>query len=55
LLDSKLDSSELHEQLLQQGVILRPVKGYGLPTHMRMSVGLPEENHAAIEALKKVL
>jgi len=55
LLDSKLDSSELHEQLLQQGVVLRPVKGYGLPTHMRMSVGLPEENHAAIEALKKVL
>jgi histidinol-phosphate aminotransferase len=49
------DAGEVYEALLRQGVILRPVKGYGFPTHLRMSVGLPEENEAAIRALRKVL
>ena len=43
------------ESLLRQGIILRPVKGYGFPRHLRMSVGLMEENEAAIKALRAVL
>jgi histidinol-phosphate aminotransferase len=41
--------------LLKQGVIVRPVGNYGLPQWLRISVGLPEENTAFIEALKKIL
>lgn len=40
--------------LLKQGVIVRPVGNYGLPQWLRVSIGLPEENTAFIEALKKV-
>lgn len=53
--DTRQDAGAVFERLLREGVILRPVKGYGFPTHLRMSVGLPEENEAAIRALRKVL
>lgn len=41
--------------LLKQGVIVRPVGNYGLPQWLRISIGLPQENAAFIEALTKVL
>jgi histidinol-phosphate aminotransferase len=41
--------------LLRQGVIVRPVGNYGLPQWLRISIGLPEENAAFIEALKEAL
>lgn len=53
--DLKADSSFIFEELLKKGVILRPVKNYGFPTHMRMSVGTMAENKKAIESLKSVL
>lgn len=53
--DLKRDSSLIFEELLKRGVILRPVKNYGFPTHMRMSVGTMAENKKAIETLKEVL
>jgi histidinol-phosphate aminotransferase len=41
--------------LLKQGVIVRPVGGYGLPQWLRISIGLPEENTRFLAALKKAL
>ena len=41
--------------LLQQGVIVRPVVNYGLPTYLRVSIGLESENARFLEALKQVL
>ena len=41
--------------LLKQGVIVRPVGNYGLPQWLRISIGLPEENAAFLNALKKSL
>jgi histidinol-phosphate aminotransferase len=55
LFDTGRDATEVFQALLREGVILRPVKPYGFPTYLRMSVGLPEENRAAIAALAKVL
>lgn len=55
LFDTGRDAGEVFQALLREGVILRPVKPYGMPTYLRMSVGLPEENRAAIAAIKKVL
>ena len=55
LFDTGRDAGEVYQALLKEGVILRPVKPYGFPTYLRMSVGLPKENRAAVAALKKVL
>lgn len=45
----------IFEALLREGVIVRPVAGYGMPNHLRISIGTDEENMHAIEALSKVL
>ncbi len=41
--------------LLREGVIVRPIAGYGLPQHLRVTVGLEAENERFIAALTKVL
>jgi histidinol-phosphate aminotransferase len=41
--------------LLKQGIIVRPVANYGLPQWLRVTIGLPNENAAFIDALKKLL
>lgn len=53
LLDVKRE--DIFKKLLKEGLILRPVKIYGLETHLRLSVGLKEENQRAIAILEKVL
>lgn len=45
----------IYEKLLQQGVIVRPVAGYGMPNHLRISIGLPEENDRFFAALLTAL
>ncbi|MFO7858295.1 MAG: histidinol-phosphate transaminase [Ectothiorhodospiraceae bacterium] len=45
------DAAGVNEGLLRQGVIVRPVAGYGLPEWLRVTVGLPEENERFLEAL----
>ena len=45
----------IDQALLREGVITRPIGNYGLPNHLRVTVGLPEENARFLAALKKVL
>lgn len=45
----------IYEALLREGVIVRPVINYGLKTHIRVTVGLRDENERFIRAIKKVL
>jgi histidinol-phosphate aminotransferase len=49
------DSRPLFEQLLREGVIVRPTSGFGAPGAIRVTVGLPEENEHFNEALGRVL
>jgi histidinol-phosphate aminotransferase len=49
------DSRPLFEQLLKEGVIVRPAGGFGAPGGIRVTVGTPEENEYFGEALGKVL
>lgn len=49
------NAKSVFEGLLEQGVIVRPVAGYGMPRHLRVTVGLPEENERFLEALKWTL
>ncbi|MBT6880664.1 MAG: aminotransferase class I/II-fold pyridoxal phosphate-dependent enzyme, partial [Gammaproteobacteria bacterium] len=39
----------------QQGVITRPVANYGMPNHLRISIGLPSENDRCIQVLTQIL
>lgn len=55
LFDTHQDSSKINHELLKLGVILRPVANYGLPTQLRISVGLPQENEKAVQAIAQVL
>ncbi|MBJ6138132.1 histidinol-phosphate transaminase [Marinobacter litoralis] len=48
-------AAEVYQALLRSGVIVRPVAGYGMPNHLRVSVGLPEENERFLEALSGAL
>jgi histidinol-phosphate aminotransferase len=43
------------QALLREGVICRPVGNYGLPNHLRISIGLRDENDRLLAALEKVL
>jgi histidinol-phosphate aminotransferase len=49
------DAAATYQKLLREGVIVRPVAEYGLPDHLRVSIGLPEENARFLETLKRVL
>lgn len=49
------DGARVYERLLRQGVIVRPVANYGLPAHVRVTVGLPEENRRFLAALETAL
>ncbi|HEV3480311.1 MAG TPA: histidinol-phosphate transaminase [Gaiellaceae bacterium] len=49
------DARPLFEQLLQEGVIVRPTAGFGAPGGIRVTVGTPEENAYFREALGRVL
>ena len=53
--DDKKSGDEVYQQLLLQGVIVRPVTGYGLPQHLRISIGTDAENQRFKQALTSVL
>jgi histidinol-phosphate aminotransferase len=55
LFDTKRKIEEVNMNLLKKGIILRPVQNYGFKTLMRMTVGQPEENQKAINAIEKML
>lgn len=44
----------MSERLLGEGVIVRPLGGFGMPDHVRITIGLPEENERLIKALRKL-
>ena len=47
--------NRVYNGMLRQGVIVRPLRGFGLPRCVRITVGTPEENAAAVAALGALL
>jgi histidinol-phosphate aminotransferase len=45
------DANEVYDALLRQGVIVRPMGAWGLPEHLRISVGTPAETERVAAAL----
>ncbi|MBN2346288.1 MAG: histidinol-phosphate transaminase [Candidatus Aminicenantes bacterium] len=50
-----VDVAELNRRLLEQGVIVRPAAGFGIPEAMRVTIGLPQDNDFFVAKLKQVL
>ena len=55
LVGMRRDGNALYQELLRRGVIVRPVGNYGYPQHLRITVGLPEQNDRFLAALREAL
>jgi histidinol-phosphate aminotransferase len=49
------DGAKVFRSMLAEGVIVRPIAGYGMPGHLRVTVGLPEQNARMLAALGRAL
>jgi histidinol-phosphate aminotransferase len=49
------DAAQVNLELLKRGVIVRPVKGDGLPEWLRVSIGLSHENQKFSDALTAIM
>ena len=49
------NGDEVFKRLLLQAVIVRPMRVYQFPEHVRVTVGLPEENQRFIAALERTI
>jgi histidinol-phosphate aminotransferase len=54
LVDLGRPADAIYRKLLSKGVIVRPVANYGLPNHLRISVGLPDENAIFLESFSQI-
>lgn len=55
LVDVKQDSRTVYEGLLRRGVIVRTGDIFGLPTHLRVTIGTAAENERFLRELRAVL
>jgi len=55
LIDTGRDCEEDFVRLLHEGVIVRPMKLYGFPTSVRVTVGTHPDNERFLEALRRVM
>ena len=49
------DAAPINQALLREGVIVRPMAGYGMPTFLRISIGTEQENARFLDVLHQVL
>jgi histidinol-phosphate aminotransferase len=55
LIDCARPAGAVYEAMLRQGVIVRPVGNYGLPNHLRITIGTLQQNERMLAALKQAL
>lgn len=53
--DSPLDADGVFDALLRRGIIIRQLKSYSLPQHLRISIGNQQENQTFIAAMRELL
>jgi histidinol-phosphate aminotransferase len=54
-LDLGRPAAPVHDALLRVGCIARPVANYGMPNHVRVTIGLEAENVRFLDALEQAL
>jgi histidinol-phosphate aminotransferase len=55
MIDCGRPAPAVYEAMLRQGVIVRPVGNYGLPNHLRITIGTREQNERMLSALGSAL
>ncbi|HTX34388.1 MAG TPA: histidinol-phosphate transaminase [Bryobacteraceae bacterium] len=53
VLPTEQDATRIFEELLAEGVVVRPLRAFGLPNCLRISTGTDEDNHLCLEALRR--
>jgi histidinol-phosphate aminotransferase len=53
--DTGRSGVDVYNALLQEGVIVRPLANYGMPQHLRVTIGRTDENARFLKSLEKVL
>lgn len=48
-------TEKVYDALFKAGIIVRSMKGWGLEDYIRVTVGLPEQNHKFIEVVEKII
>ncbi|MDW8343025.1 MAG: histidinol-phosphate transaminase [Verrucomicrobiae bacterium] len=49
------DGDRVFERLQRRGIIVRPMRAYGMPQWIRVTIGRPQENRAFVRALRSEL
>jgi histidinol-phosphate aminotransferase len=49
------NGASVFQKMMRHGVIVRPVANYEMPDHLRITIGLPQENEKCLIALEKAL
>lgn len=49
------DGPAVYQKLLREGVIVRPLKAYDMPRHIRVTIGTAEQNQRFLTAIEKVM
>ncbi|MGZ9014248.1 MAG: histidinol-phosphate transaminase [Burkholderiales bacterium] len=49
------NAAQVFRRLLEAGIIVRPVAGYGMPEHLRVSIGLESENARFLASLEQAI
>jgi histidinol-phosphate aminotransferase len=47
-------AAQLTQELLKQGIIIRPLASFGLPNCVRISTGTAEDNQRCVDAIQKI-
>ena len=55
LFDVEQGSTEIYDELLKMGVIVRPMAAWGYNTKLRVTIGTREQNERLVEALKHLM
>jgi histidinol-phosphate aminotransferase len=54
VLPTEEEANRTFEELLMQGVVVRPLKAFGLPNCLRVSTGTDDDNHLCLDAWRRV-
>jgi len=54
-LQGEREVNELYHELLKAGIIIRPLRSFGLPHCVRITVGTPDQNRRLMESLHRIL
>lgn len=53
--DVERPADQVYQAIMQQGVVVRSIAEYGLPNHLRVTIGQEHENAAFLDALNNVI